>query len=138
MVSAIPILLAQGDQVTGGNETVVRLVALLIIVLVFAGFWKVFTKAGQPGWGCLIPIYNAYLVCKIAGKPGWWVLLFLIPFVNIVISIIVTIDLAKNFGKGVGFALGLIFFPFIFYPILGFGSARYQPVTGASASPLRI
>jgi hypothetical protein len=67
------------------------------------------------------------LVLKIAGKPLWWILLLLIPFVGIVIAIIVTIEVAKNFGKGTGFGLGLAFLGFIFYPILGFGDAKYQP-----------
>jgi len=124
------VLLAQDGNGGGGiGGTIVMLIQIAIVVVVIAGMWKVFSKAGQPGWGCLIPIYNAYLLCKIAGKPGWWVLLMLIPLVNIVIAIMVTIDLAKNFGKGVGFALGLLFLGFIFYPILGFGDAQYRPVT---------
>ncbi len=88
--------------------------------------WRVFSKAGQPGWGVLIPIYNAYLACKVAGRPGWWVILLLIPVVNIIVGVILHVDIARNFGKGIGFALGLIFLGCIFYPILGFGSAQYQ------------
>ena len=98
---------------------------LAIIVLIIASLWKVFTKAGQPGWGVLIPIYNAYLLCKIAGKPGWWVLLMFIPLVNIVIALLVALGVATNFGKGAGFGIGLFFLPFIFYPILAFGDATY-------------
>ena len=97
--------------------------------------WKVFTKAGQPGWACLIPIYNLYVLCKIAGRPGWWLLLMLIPFVNIIILIILCIDIAKSFGNGVGFGLGMAFLGFIFWPILGFGSAQYQgPSAGGGAA----
>lgn len=130
MTASLPILLAQGNQGGGGGigGTIFMVIYIALIVLIIAGLWKVFTKAGQPGWGCLIPIYNAYLLCKIAGRPGWWVLLMLIPIVSFVIAIIVSIDIAKNFGKGVGFALGLIFLGFIFYPILGFGDAQYRPV----------
>jgi len=87
--------------------------------------WKVFTKAGQPGWACLIPIYNFYIVLKIIGKAGWWLLLMLIPLVNIVIAILVRNGLAKSFGKGTGFTVGMILLPFIFVPILGFGDAQY-------------
>lgn len=105
---------------------VIGLLYLAFVVLILAGFWKVFTKAGQPGWASLIPIYNAYILLKIVGKPGWWLLLFLIPIVNIVIAIIVALDLAKAFGKSTAFGIGLVFFGFIFYPILGFGSATYQ------------
>ncbi len=99
---------------------------LAIIFLLIASFWKVFTKAGRPGWASIVPIYNAYIMLKIAGKPGWWLLLLFIPLVNIVIGIIVAIDLAKAFGKGAGFGIGLAFLGFIFYPILGFGDATYQ------------
>jgi hypothetical protein len=97
--------------------------------------WKVFTKAGQPGWASLIPIYNIYIWCKIVGRPGWWIILMLIPFVNFIILIILSIDMAKSFGKGVGFGLGLAFLGFIFLPVLGFGSAQYQgPSAGASGT----
>ena len=68
-----------------------------------------------------------------AGKPGWWLILLFIPIVNIVISILAIAGLAKNFGKGVGFILGLIFLPIIFFPILGFGSAKYSPVVTPQA-----
>jgi hypothetical protein len=88
--------------------------------------WKVFEKAGQPGWGIFIPIYNLYLLLMIAGKPGWWLILYIIPFVNFVIAIIVSIEIAKNFGKDAGFGIGLAFLGIIFYPILAFGSAQYQ------------
>jgi hypothetical protein len=96
-----------------------------VIVLVIASMWKVFSKAGQPGWASLIPIYNTYVLLKVAGKPGWWLILLLIPVVDIVISIIMQVALANRFGKGGGFAAGLILLPFIFWPILGFGDARY-------------
>jgi hypothetical protein len=104
---------------------------LLVAVLLIVALWKIFTKAGQPGWASLIPIYNVYIWCKIVGRPGWWVILMLIPFVNFIIAIILCIDLAKSFGNGVGFGLGLAFLGIIFFPILGFGSAQYQdPVAG--------
>lgn len=101
--------------------------SLVLAVFVIAGMWKVFTKAGEPGWACIIPIYNLIVLLKIAGRPAWWFLLMLIPFVNFIILIIVSIDVAKNFGQGTGFGIGLAFLGFIFYPILGFGSARYMP-----------
>jgi Family of unknown function (DUF5684) len=93
-------------------------------------FWKVFTKAGQPGWASIIPIVNLFFLCKVAGRPAWWVLLLLICFP--IFWIIISLDVAKRFGKGVGFAIGLMFLGIIFYPILGFGSAQYQ---GAPAPP---
>jgi hypothetical protein len=102
------------------------IIGLLIALLVIVAMWKVFTKAGQPGWASIIPIYYVYIWCKIVGRPGWWVILMLIPLVNFIILIILSIDMAKSFGKGVGFGLGLAFLGIIFLPILGFGSAQYQ------------
>lgn len=102
------------------------IVELAVALFMIVAMWKVFTKAGQPGWAILIPIYNAYVMLKIAGKPGWWLLLMFIPVVNIVIGIMVLAGLAGNFGKGAGFVAGLLFLPFVFYPILAFGSAQYQ------------
>ena len=96
------------------------------IILMIAAMWRVFSKAGQPGWAAIIPIYNFYVMCKVAGRPGWWLLLMLIPFVNFIIAIILNVDISKRFGKGVGFAIGMIILPFIFWPILGFGSAQYE------------
>jgi hypothetical protein len=104
---------------------------IAIIAIVIVGVWKVFEKAGRPGWASIVPIYNIIVLMEIVGKPTWWVLLYFIPCVNFIIGIIVAIELAKVFGKGGGFAAGLILLPFVFYPILGFGDARYQ---GASAS----
>jgi hypothetical protein len=107
-----------------------------IAIFVIAGMWKTFAKAGQPGWAILIPIYNAYVLCKIAQRPGWWVLLMLVPVVNIVVSIIIAIDVAKCFGKGTGFGLGLAFLGAIFYPILGFGDATYGPSAPPPSAPV--
>jgi hypothetical protein len=106
---------------------------MAIVVVTLIGMWKVFVKAGQPGWGCIIPIYNIYCLVKIAGKERWWLLLYLIPLVNIIAAILVTLGVARNFGKGGGFAAGLIFLPFIFYLILGFGDATYRPAPPMAA-----
>jgi hypothetical protein len=106
---------------------------IALVIFMIASFWKVYAKAGQPGWAAIIPIYNVYVLLKIAGRPGWWLLLFLIPLVNLAIAIIVGIDVAKAFGKGAGFGLGLALLAVIFYPILGFGRATYQRIPAASA-----
>lgn len=105
-----------------------------IIVLMIASIWKVFTKAGKPGWAAIIPIYNIVVLLEIVGKPIWWIILMLIPIVNIVVQIIVTHQLSKSFGKDVGFTIGLIFLGFIFFPILGFGSAKYIGPGGVAAT----
>lgn len=101
------------------------LIGLAFALLMLAASWKIFTKAGQPGWATIVPIYNALVMLRICGRPGWWLLLLLIPFVNFVVGIIVCLDLAKSFGKGAGFGLGLLFLGPIFVLILGFGSAKY-------------
>jgi hypothetical protein len=105
--------------------TGVTVVALLIAVVMIAAMWKIFEKAGEPGWAAIVPIYNMIVLLKIAGKPLWWIILLFIPFVNFIIIILVYFALAKNFGKGAGFALGMLFLPFIFFPLLAWGDARY-------------
>jgi hypothetical protein len=102
---------------------------LAIAIVVIAGVWKMFVKAGKPGWGAIIPIYNIILILEITGRPLWWLILCLIPLVNIVVWIIVAIDLAKAFGKGTGFGIGIAFLGCIFLPILGFGDAQYRSST---------
>lgn len=90
--------------------------------------WKIFAKAGEPGWACIVPFYNLYVEFKITWGNGLFFLLMLIPGVNAVIGIITMVKLAKVFGKGGGFAVGLIFLSIIFLPILAFGDAQYQGV----------
>ena len=106
---------------------VVWVIDVVLTVLMIAAFWKIFAKAGQPGWAAIIPIFNWIVWCKVAGRPLWWIVLLIICFP--VVYIILCIDTAKVFGKGGGFAVGLIFLPFIFFPVLGFGSAQYQGVS---------
>jgi len=108
------------------------LIWLGVSVLMIASMWKVFAKAGRPGWAAIIPIYNLGIILRIAGKPGWWLLLFLIPLVNLIIGILTYIAFAAKFGKGVGFAFGLFFLGLIFWPILAFGDARYSGASPAA------
>ena len=119
------MLLAQRDQTSNAGGAVFLLVYFALIGITIAGMWMTFEKAGKPGWASIIPIYNLIVLLEIAGKPLWWILLFLIPLVNLVVAIIVKLDVARSFGKGLGFGIGLLFLPFIFYAILGFGDARY-------------
>lgn len=101
-----------------------------IAIIIIIAQWKIYEKAGQPGWASIVPIYNIVILLRIIGKPTWWLLLMIIPGVNIIIGIWSTNLLAKSFGKDVGFTLGLIFLSIIFYPILAFGSAEYQGPVG--------
>ena len=99
---------------------------LIVFILIVAGFWKTFEKAGQPGWAAIIPIYNLYILMLVAGRPGWWLILYFIPFVNIIVSLIVAIDVAKSFGKDTLYGVLLLwFFQAIGFLILGFGDAEY-------------
>lgn len=117
------------DYIFGAYTISVALFGLILSILLVVGMWKMFSKAGEPGWTSLIPFLNTYKLFKIGWGSGWLFLLGFIPIVNIVVSIMLGIKLARAFGKGTGFAVGLILLPSIFYMILGFGdSVYYGPV----------
>ncbi len=99
---------------------------IVIFIILILSYWMIFDKAGQPGWAAIIPIYNIVVLLQVVKKPIWWIILMLIPFVNIIVAIIVIHGLSKAFGKGGGFTVGLILLPFIFFPVLAFGEATYQ------------
>ena len=103
-----------------------QLFLLLLFVVIIVANWKIYEKAGQPGWASIIPIYNMYILLKIVGKPTWWLILMIIPVVNIVFIIWAINMLSKSFGKDEGFTVGLLLLGFVFYPILGFGDAQYK------------
>ncbi len=104
------------------------IIYLAFIIFVIAGIWKTFVKAGEPGWACIVPFYNYYVMAKIGGAKNWW--LIFIPIANIYIVFVIMIALAKSFGKETGFGIGLVFLGFIFFPILGFGDAKYMGPNG--------
>jgi len=110
---------------SSGASVILVLVYIAVLVVYVVAAWTIFTKAGKPGWACLIPFYNYYVLLKIVGRPGWWLILYFIPIVNFVIFIIVMLDLSKSFGHGTPYALGLIFLGFIFALMLAFGPSRY-------------
>jgi len=114
-------------------DSLLIVVYIAIIVFLIAALWRVFTKAGEAGWKSIIPIWNTIVILRIVGRPLWWIILLLIPLVNLIFSLIVMLDLAKSFGKGSGFGVGLFFLSFIFIPILGFGSATYEGGQGQTA-----
>jgi len=111
---------------------------LAIAVFMYAALWKVFVKAGQPGWAAIIPIYNAYIMTKIAGKPGWWVLMLLLPPLNLIFGIWLYNMISKSFGKDEAFTVGLLLLGIVFLPILGFGSAKYLGPYGDQAAFQRM
>lgn len=131
------LALLQSDNGAGAMAALfgstMMLVWLAIVVVVIAGGWKVFAKAGEPGWAIIIPFFNIYIMLKIVGRPAWWLVLYLIPVVNFVIALIVAIDLAKSFGQSAAFGILLLFLlAGIGFLILGFGSAKYL---GPAAAP---
>lgn len=111
------------------------LIGLAVVAFYIYVLWTIFEKAGKPGWAAIIPIYNVIVLLEIVGRPIWWVILFFIPIVSFIISIIVALDLSKSFGHGALYGLGLAFLGFIFAPILAFGSDTYQ---GPSVAAQRI
>jgi len=133
MSNALPIATAllQNDDAgliaTIFSSTLSCFCSGIVFIIVVIGLWKIFTKADEPGWAAIIPIYNYYIILKIVGRPWWWLLLLIIPIVNLIISIIVAIDLAKSFGKDAAYGIILLWlFSVIGYLILGYGDAEYQ------------
>lgn len=110
----------------GGGGLLGTLIPLAIMIFMLVSMWKVFTKAGEPGWAIIIPFFNLWVLVRISGKDWWWFILFFIPLINIIASILVSLGVAEKFGKGAGFGIGLWLLPFIFYPILAFGDAQHQ------------
>jgi len=108
----------------------VAVATLALALLVVVSTWKVFEKAGEPGWASLIPIYNVYVMLKIGNNPGWYLVLLLVPVVNLFVTGKLFVDLARSFGKGIGWGLGLWILPFVFFPMLGFGGANYRSPGG--------
>ena len=115
------------EDVPAVNMTVLVICLVLVLVLLVA-MWRVYDKAGVPGWTGIIPFVNYFFLAKAAGKPMWWGILCFVPIVNIVVWFILCIDLAKRFHKGTGFGIGLALLPIIFFPILGFGDAQAGPL----------
>lgn len=105
---------------------------LAFIVFLIGAMWKIFAKAGEPGWACLVPFYSFYVMCNFCGVKNWW--LIFIPFANIYIAIVAIFALAKSFGKDTGFGVGLLLLGIIFYPILGYGDSRYIGPNGIPLS----
>lgn len=123
--------------ILGGAFLAIFLIGLFIGLICIVCYWKIFEKAGKPGWACIIPIYSTIVMLEIVGKPWWYLFMFLIPIYGwIILPIMLTHDFSKSFGKDIGFTLGLLFLPFIFYPILAFSKdIRYIGPAGRPAGP---
>ncbi len=122
-----------------GFGLIMSVIGIGIFILMIVSMWKIFVKAGQPGWASIIPIYNTIVWLQMINKPLWWIVLLFIPFVNIILFIMMYHELSKAFGKGVGYTIGMLLFSYIFFPMLAFGSAVYtkpmQPVMQTPTTP---
>ena len=131
-----------GEEVSSSGGVVGGLVGMVIMLafigVMVASMWKVFAKAGQPGWASIVPIYNLVTMLKIAGLPAWYLVLFCVPIANFYALYATTAGMAKNFGKSSGFGFGLLFLGFIFFPLLAFSDARYMGETAAGAPPILV
>lgn len=99
-----------------------------MFILPIVGTWIIFEKAGRKGWEALVPAHSTVTLTEIAGRPGWWFFLYLIPIANIVFYIMMLHGLSKRFGHGVGFTIGLLFLPFVFNLLLAFGNSQYSEI----------
>jgi hypothetical protein len=120
----------------GAASPILTVVWLAVTVALVAAVWKIFAKAGRPGWASLIPIYNTITMLHITGRSGWLILALLVPFWNIYIAIRLVFNLAQVFGRGIGFGFGLLFLSPIFLLILGFGDAQYVGPRNARLAPV--
>jgi hypothetical protein len=132
MVIAQATVSTSGDA--GGGSIIFSIIWLAVVVAMLVAMWKVFVKAGQPGWACLIPIYNYVVLFRITGKSPWWILGMLVPFLNIFVGIRLIFNLASVFGRGIGFGFGLLFLFPIFIMILAFGEGEYVGPGGHPAT----
>lgn len=127
-LSAIPLPeISPARLLCGCPRSAPIFLGLFLVLLHVVATWKVYAAAGEHGWAAGVPIYTTIVLLRIAGKPIWWLLLLCIPIVNILPLLLVSIGLARNFGRGVGFGLGLLLLPVIFYPILAFGHSKHSP-----------
>ncbi len=130
------IVQQNGSWLTALGAIIGTLLVLSIITAI--GQWKVFKKAGRSGWAAFIPIYNVVALFEITGKSVWWVTLLFVPIVGQVVAVWVMIALAKRFGKGAAFGVGLGLLGMIFFPILGFSDAKYLGGPQTTCPPMFV
>ena len=114
------------DAADAGMGVGFLLVAVAAAIIMIASMWRIFTKAGRPGWAAIVPVYNTLQLIWTSGKPWWWVILMFIPLINVIALIVIYYNLARAFGKGVGYTLLFLFLPIIGFPMLAWGSATYK------------
>ena len=116
---------AMGAAAAGMSIGMILFLVALSVFFIYC-WWRIFEKAGKPGWAAIVPIYNYIIAAEAAGKPGWWGIMMLIPFVNIVFGIMIYHGISTKFGQGAGFTVGLVLLNFIFVPMLAFGDYTYD------------
>ena len=122
----------EGMEAVAGIMKTVGIIGSIVGILMIVAMWKIYVKAGKPGWASIIPIYNIIIFLEIIGKPWWWLLImFFVPIANLIFMIWAINLLSKSFGKGVGFTLGLLLLGPIFILILAFGGAKYVGPAGS-------
>lgn len=117
----------QSSDTTGAPVGAAVLLFLSVLIVIrTAGMWAVFSKAGHAGWKAIIPIYNLYVMLQIGEQARWWLLLTFVPIVNLYALYKIHAGVARAFGRGIGFGLGLAFFDILFFPLVGFGDYQYR------------
>ncbi|MFC0646226.1 DUF5684 domain-containing protein [Cellulomonas phragmiteti] len=122
---AVPITDAEAAAAAGG-ALLFMVVGLIGYIVSSLGLMGVFSKAGKPGWAAFVPVYNLIVLLEVVGRPIWWLVLFLVPGVNVIATIIVMNDLSKSFGHEAGFTVGLVLLTVVFLWILWLGSSTYR------------
>ena len=105
---------------SGAPLVILMIISLLLSILLIVSMWKIYKKAGKPGWAAIVPVYNIIVLLEIAELPLWYIALFLVPFANIYAMFKIYIELAHKFGKSTGFGVASVFFSVICFPILAF------------------
>ena len=110
---------------SAGEDPVSDIISLALVILLLVSYWRMFQKAGQPGWKAIVPLYNGYTLTSLVFSSGWFFLLAIVPIANIVFYCMLCTRLAKAYGKGTGFGVLTIFFPYVCFPILAFSSTSF-------------
>lgn len=134
-LASIPFQNEEGATVALIGSLAYLCCMLIFVALLIAAQWKIFVKAGKPGWATIVPIYNIVILLELVGRPLWFIILFFIPLLNVVAAILLAIDLALSFGKDMVYAILIILFSPIMLLVLGFGSAEYVG-PGAAKNPI--
>jgi len=122
------------NTISGPIYTIFLIVTVMVATIIIISLYRIFVKAGRPGWAAIIPIYNMYLLLKVIKKPGWWIILFFIPIVTYIIQIIVAIEIGKAFGKSALFSTIFLLLLPVGFLVIAFDKSKYQYTEAEKAS----